>query len=314
MFTATAMSRQWERLASSGAGEWCGTWTRYAPSGPDTPGLKPAPPIRAVCSIAHDGACLRQTNTYYEGGEDDAPRVVEHPRRDATTFAAMPETTNSIVLLPADGSVSWCTLAVGGGAGASIGADTAAVELIVRRGTRRARVVVVYKESGAEGSWRLRGVTSIREACESSADVPSAPRTASVGGSDHFTAAEASLSAGWMCKTDVIQLRGADGAPLADPPETSTRTELDSTLSERLAKAHARPDVPEADVLLIAPDDILGPKTSETAETAAEIGLVWCAAPGECLALTVSFDGRGRLCACRHDCYTRTTAAPPPAV
>ena len=278
MFAKSALTRHWDRLVVAGIGEWRGTWTRYQML---EGRLQAAPAFSAVCALSPsvvstsgvEHSAIAQTNTYYEGA--DAPRIVPMPVLTADSFCALPS-KNSLIVLPDTGVAFWSTLDF------SSRQNTAAVELICRFRSRRARAVLLYMGDPDGVQWRLDKFTSIRDALD---DSPF-PESKLPG----FCEQKPASSPGWTWTTNEVKVATGD-VWAADLPESSASGSLEGVLLQQLDVSKARADVPEPDLLVHAPDtmafDGSGAKTS--------ISLTWSAEKDTCVRASLIIDPNGKL-------------------
>jgi len=309
-FTKAALARHWDRLSLSGIGEWRGAWTRYQMADGR---LQASPAFSAVCALttgvcttSEEPSAIEQTNTYYEEGANVAPRVVTMPVLTADSFGELPLKKNSLIVLPDDAALVWSTLDFAApppppvAAGAAAPPRIAAVELVCRFRSNRARVVLLYFGDGGVATdgattWRLQKLTSIRDSCQAGPyDAPSFPT------SEHpsFWAGQPASSEGWIWEVKEVGVAAAAGGWASELPETKTSGSLDGTLADQLDAAGARTDLPEPDLLVHAPDALrFGGENGARGET--EISLTWSAEKDVCLRASVVIDAQGRLSAAR---------------
>jgi hypothetical protein len=311
-FSHAALSRHWDRLLACSIAEWRGVWTRYQMSDGR---LQAAPTFTAVCALKKGGcgeaasrppAAIEQTNTYHEEGPASAPTVVPMPVQTPETFGALAADKNSLIVLPDDSTLVWSTLDFAAAPppvtdGAKGPPRTAALELVCRFRSNRARVVLIYRgEPGAADMtvrWRLAKFTSIRDNCQAGPhDAPTPP----LADLPPFWQGDQMASDAWIWEErKVAVLRdsaGGDGGAVWDAELTESKSSgsLDAPLAEQLNAATARSDVPEPDVLVHAPDEmLLGGDTAPRQETV--VSLTWSAEKDVCLRASVVIDARGRL-------------------
>jgi len=115
-------------------------------------------------------AAIEQTNTYYEEGPDAAPKVVSMPVQTPETFGALAADKNSLIVLPDESALVWSTLDFAAALppvadGATSPPRIAALELVCRFPSNRARIVLVYHgdPGGADTTvhWHLVGWLSV---------------------------------------------------------------------------------------------------------------------------------------------------------
>lgn len=317
MFSKAALSRHWERLVASSIAEWRGVWTRYQTSDGR---LQAAPTFSAMCALKKGGcanastgesvhralAAIEQTNTYYEEGPDAAPKVVPMPVQTPETFGALAVDKNSLIVLPDESALVWSTLDFAAAPppvadGATSPPRIAALELVCRFRSNRARIVLVYHgdPGGADTTvhWHLAKFTSIRDNCQAGPhDAPAPPRA----DLPRFWQGAPVSSDGWIWEVkEVAVSRGSAEVDRvaewdADLTESKRSGSLDGALAEQLSAATARSDVPEPDILVHAPDEMsFGGAAASRQETI--VSLTWSAEKHVCLRASVVIDARGRV-------------------
>lgn len=299
VFTKAALTRHWDRMVANVA-EWRGVWTRYQMASDGR--LIGAPSFSGVCALKKGGCASRgageppvieQSNTLYEAGADVEPRVVIVPPLTLDSFAAFPTERNSVILFPDESVLVWSTLDFNtvtqpptkGGI-----PRMAAVELACRFRSSRARVVFVYgaedSDAGGPPRWRLEKFTSIRDTCQAGPhDAPSAP----AAGTAPFWQGQPATADGWIWEVHEVAVGGA--AWQAELTEVRSSGSLDAPLAAHLDYAAARPDVPEPDLLIHAPDELIF--AGDAAVTF--IAMTWSPERNVCLRAAVAINGSGKL-------------------
>eukprot|EP00967_Tisochrysis_lutea_P084640 scaffold118447_cov31-Tisochrysis_lutea.AAC.1 len=313
-FSKPALLRHWERLVTCGVAEWRGVWTRYHMVDNH---LLAAPSFSALCALKTGGQeagrnslpVIEQTNTYFEPGCDAAPRVVPMPVQSIDSFIALPSEQNTLIVLPDDNALIWSTLDFAA-LPQSQASDrdgrprVAAVELVCRFRSNRARIVVLYQcnsSSAAETVWNLVKFTSIRDSCLAGPqDVPRTPGT----DIPHFMRTQPALSDGWIWEVKKVSIAGDGHAPRSAPSgsiqwdfelsESKSSGSLDGPLVDHLSTSTARSDVSEPDILVHAPTELrFGDLDGRQEE--ANISLTWSPEKDVCLRVAVHISANGRL-------------------
>lgn len=264
MFHSRALQRQLERMRAHAVGEWRGSWRRYDDK------MKPThPPAQATCSLrARDSGALEQKNTY----DDKSTHTMTLASAEDLARA------NGLMLAFDDGAAVWCTLDIARQAAQPERADRAAVELIARHRSQRARAIFQY--GCDEGSaWRLHGLTSIRDTCQVGPLPEECPPP-------HFRERSPATRRGWIWQSRKVHVSDASGRWESELLETEASGEMHDTLALELTGDAGAMAVPEADTLFHGPSDHLHGAT---------LSFAWEAARDVCLRVSVAYGADGRL-------------------